>query len=576
MRDDPAQVASSDTQPNRARSASKWRLQASKFQPTGQNADTNRVGCSQAVPTLPSNLNAGRQHVADPRLLLSALQGTSRAAPDLTHLSEFLLPRMPRRPLASSSLKTSTALSGPSPLDVAVTETWFSFNTSDWTVAIGADCDHPDAEERVDEFMCYLRMVDSKAPKPLIVSDPYTKRAHVTWILEQEVYTGRQTTDGAARSAGVLRFLAAVRRGICAALKADPNFTNRLTKNPFALGKASLVAGSPPAAPSVWESYAEGDGNRPTRRFLSDPGDCRTVSLRALWHALKLWRDDTGLSIPRPRWTRAVDEDKIEKGSRLFNASRSLVYDLETKDLAVIERVVDEAAAGLRSPATLGERTKIARSIWRFMCKKFTGRRVCSNGKILKRRGTMGLEKTLDLRERQALGGGFAAKLNAKNNDTRINDAVASLRAADRKITQAAVAKTAKVCKRTVEKRWPSIKNVAERCSSGRVLPELGKHSIPAPERGRCLTLSTRVADCKQDSPKVVPEMLVLDPADHCPPSAVANDTEPPLNGLEALKEPSRRAGGSFKKTGLVGKRAVNDNALPERRANPNNVGGSK
>ena len=576
MRDDPAQVASSDIQPNRTRSASRRRLPRPKSQPTGQNADKNRVGCNRAVPTLPSTLNAGRQHVADPRLLLSALQETSRAAPDLTRLAEFLLPRAPRWPLASSSLKTGRASSGLCPLDVAVTETWFSFNTPDWTVAIGADCDHPNAAERVKKFMVYLRMVEPGAPWPLIVFDPYTGQAHATWILERDVYTGRQTTKGAKRSARVLRMLAAVLRGICAPLGADPNFTNRLTKNPFALGTAAPVAGSPPAALVIWESYVEGSGDRRTRHFITDPGDCRTVSLSTLWRALKLWSEDTGLPIPGPRRERMVNEDALEKGTRLFNVARHAVYALGTTDFAVIARVVDEEAARLRSPATIAARNRIAESIWRFMCTKYTGVRVRSNGKMPKRRGAMGLDPTLDLRKRQADGGSYGAKENAKDTDRRIKDAVATLQADGKKVTQAAVAMIANVCKRTVGKRWRNIKDVAQRCPSGRVPREPDKTPIPATEKDCCLTLPTPVAGCKQERPKVVAKISVPAPADHCPPFAVANDSKPRGVGREALQKPLTLTVRPFMKIGLIGKEPANNNALPTTRVNPNNAGGSK
>ena len=444
-----------------------------------------------------------------------AYEYINNAAPHLNPLAEFLLPRMSEMPLASSSLKTRSALSGPFPLNSAVAKTWLILKSPMWTVAISADCDHADAEEFVDRFMHYMRAADPSAPRPLIVYEPFTRRAHVTWILEREVYTGPQTREGAARSERVLRTLADVQRGICAALGADPNFTNRLTKNPFAQGKATPVEGSQPAAPDIWDCYLEGDGDRPTRRFLTDPGDCHTVSLSTLWRALKLWREDTGMSIPGAQWKRRVNENGMDKGRRLFEFSRVAIYNLGTTDLAVIERVVQEQAAHLSSPTTPGQRDKIARSIWRFMCTNYTGTTVGPKGRNAKRRGVLHLEPTLELRERQARGGRFAAKMTARNNDRRIDDAVSSLKAAGKKLTQAAIAAAAGLSKRTVEKRWPCIKNVAKQCPSGRGQPEQARKAVLLPETGPSSKPAVQSAVCGKIGTATVSIMTVPDAVAH-------------------------------------------------------------
>ena len=58
-------------------------------------------------------------------------------------------------------------------------------------------------------------------------------------MLERDTYIGRQARKGAKRGARVLWTLAAVHRGICAALRAYANFADLLTTNPWALHKAA-------------------------------------------------------------------------------------------------------------------------------------------------------------------------------------------------------------------------------------------------------------------------------------------------------------------------------------------------
>jgi len=135
-----------------------------------------------------------------------------------------------------------------------------------------------------------------------------------------------------------------------------------------------------------------------------------------------------------------IDGDETERGARLFDVFRKVVYGLKTPDLAVIEGVVDEEAARLRSPAPPKQRNNIVRSICRFMCTKYSRSKVDSNSTTIRQKGRMNLEPTLDAKERQKLGGKFGAQMNAKNNDRLIDDAVSSLQAAGKKIRQAAVA----------------------------------------------------------------------------------------------------------------------------------------
>ncbi|MHB0697352.1 replication initiation protein, partial [Roseomonas mucosa] len=334
-----------------------------------------------ALPAGPE-LDLPARFAARPHLLANARMTAVAAAPHLGRLADFLLPRLPRRPLASDTLHTDRASSGAALLDDAATQPWISFNNEGWTNAIGTDCDHAEAEERVADFMHYLRAVDPAAPAPMIVRDPFTARAHVTWFPERPVYTGPQPDETAARSASVLRTLAAVQRGLAAILGGDPQFKNRLTKNPFGLGRAP-GASRPPAQPALWEAYLE-SGSR--LRFHTIPGDCRPISLLTLWRALKAWSEDTGTRLPGPERRRRQRSDAAdgEKGTRLFHASRFPVYDLGTSDLGAILAVVDEQAARLGSPAGPRQRLQVARSIARFMRTRYTGTK---DGKPRKCRG---------------------------------------------------------------------------------------------------------------------------------------------------------------------------------------------
>ena len=231
-----------------------------------------------------------------PHLLANALATTKLSAPNLAKLADFILPRTPRCPLASDSLHTGCASSAPELLDTAVGMPWMSFNNASWTNAITTDCDHDEAEDLVAEFMRFLRQVDPDAPEPLIVVDWWTGRSHVTWFLGKPVFTGPQPDASAGRSAPVLRTLEAVRLGLCAVLRGDPGFTNRLTKNPFARGTCHPGRGRP-ALPLLWDWYA--DTGCPMR-FRTIQGDLRPIGLLSLWRALKLWREDTGQALPFP------------------------------------------------------------------------------------------------------------------------------------------------------------------------------------------------------------------------------------------------------------------------------------
>lgn len=391
---------------------------------------------------LPARFSAGRSH-----LLANALSAAKANAPNHRRLADFILPRLPRMPLASSTLHTATPCSEETLLDGAVSMPWISFNNAEWTNAIGIDCDHGNADEKVDDFMRHLREVDPDAPEPLIVRDPWTFRAHVTWFLEKPVYTGQQQAWTATSSAPVLRTLAAVQRGLCKALGGDQGFTNRLTKNPFGVALCPAGQGSPPL---TWYSYLE-SGTR--LRFQTVRGDCRQIGLLTLWRALKLWREDTGEVLPGPRRRLRPDPADGQKGTRLFDASRFRVYDLGTSDLAEIAAVVDEEASRLGSPASPGQRGKVARSIARFMRTKWTG--VRTGTAPGKRRGILALDAaSLDLPERQALGARHAARVNAADTDRRIANAVAALRAAGSALTQNAIAVAAGVSVRTVRRRW--------------------------------------------------------------------------------------------------------------------------
>ena len=83
------------------------------------------------------------------------------------------------------------------------------------------------------------------------------------------------------------------------------------------------------------------------------------------------------------------------------------------------------------------------------------------------RRGIMGLEAaSLDLSERQALGGKYGARANAADTDRRITSAIARLQVRGVRLTQVAIATEAGISERTVRRRRPDIQ-----CLSGLSLP---------------------------------------------------------------------------------------------------------
>ena len=143
--------------------------------------------------------DAGTSH----HLVSRAIGVATRAAPHLAPVAGFLIPRLPTRPIASDALHTAAPTSSAMPICDAISMPWIAFNNAAFTNAITVDCDHADAEQLVDDFMRYLWAVDLDAPRPIIVRDPFTVRAHVTWFFARPIYTGPQQGGTLDRSARV-------------------------------------------------------------------------------------------------------------------------------------------------------------------------------------------------------------------------------------------------------------------------------------------------------------------------------------------------------------------------------------
>src|SRR4051794_36094004 len=91
-------------------------------------------------------------HADRPGLVLGALQAATAAAPSLDRLARLILPRMARRVLATSTLRTAEAASGRLLLNDAIRQQHIGIRSETYAYAVAADCDHADWPERLEEL----------------------------------------------------------------------------------------------------------------------------------------------------------------------------------------------------------------------------------------------------------------------------------------------------------------------------------------------------------------------------------------------------------------------------------------
>lgn len=404
--------------------------------------------------------------------LQSAILVANRAAPHLARLAYMLLPRLPRRVLASSSIKgqAERASSRIMPLAQALAEQWMALNGRDYINVETGDFDEP-----LTWRSSLAGMVDQHGmPMPAaMVASPWKGTVHLLWLYDAPI---------AKRSEAAVRLRRGIKRGLIM-LGGCPRFGNTLQKNPWHVAAEQIApeSGMVCGDPAIWTKYcAEQTGLTYHTEVLA----LRTVQGRDLFRPLaaaatarkitlleRRTREGSARHIP----VAVQDGTADRKGSRLFHAAARTVRRACTGDADQIHDLVARTAAWLSSPANPGEIAKIANSITSWMNSKWRGP---LNGRLGARhgsgsrpidagvmrgeaadRGPQGLAawKELSLQDKRRAAAGRTNANRVRRSDDAIRDAVAALIREGEDVTQAALARKAGVSLSTVQRRWRSL-----------------------------------------------------------------------------------------------------------------------
>jgi hypothetical protein len=397
--------------------------------------------------------------------------------------------------LASDTLKTNSAHSELMPLSAAIRVRWLSFNSESHANTTTVDMDHGEWLAMLDRLVAY------ECPLPnLVVIDPWTGRAHATWILKDPVRTGE---DSLEKPRNLLRL---VWRGLTAMLKGDAAYTGRLTKNPWATGAVLKGRGSP-AVPAVWEAYqAAGTG----LRYHTVTPNPEPVSLFSLRDAVVAFADDEGIDTATwfP-WPGGSESDEWSSpGCGLFDRARRRVYKLHrsdpvaAKDPEVVLTIVREEVGA--SPAHTGQMRSIARSITKFMRTRY-GRRVAKKPADVRvpKIGPMGIDPSLPLATKQRMAARHSATLRASRSRERVLQAASDLIDEGVEPTRALIAERSGLARNTVAAFWQAgDRAMSSRCR-GHPLVELD-----APVDGTDLPFEPVAVPTS--SPVNLPRLIVL------------------------------------------------------------------
>jgi hypothetical protein len=399
-------------------------------------------------------------HAERPHLLANALLEARLAAPHLAPLAEHVLSRAPRRPLASQTIRALTRdrVAAPLLLDEAVTCPWLALDSDIAVNAIGIDIDHADGPARVEQLARAYGL-----PRPLLVIDPWSGRSHLIALLRTPVLL--RPGD----RAGPRNLLVRARRMLAAAVNGTPLPPRALMKSPWGrteyLIGARHLRGARPAVPALWEAYQNAGSGL---LWHTEPGDRHAYELRAIIAALA---DDFG-EAAAPEIRHRFRKQRPQPSARgrncaLFDQLRGWAYDHAETDANALAAEAARINAGFPAPLPASEVAATVRSIARFMATRYRPRTDAAS-----RRGRDHLSGAhLTPQARRALSGQVTAAGRAAATDTKIAAAIADLRTAGARVTQAAVAAGARVSLRTVKSRWHGLGMVQDGALSGDAPP---------------------------------------------------------------------------------------------------------
>ena len=418
-----------------------------------------------AEPTQPTFV--APWHKRRPDLLHAALASARNAAPLLGDLAERWLPRMPRRPLASQNIRSicRDPSSGTLPLNEAITCPWICPNTREALNALTFDIDHDDAHD------CCLELRGMQAPVPDLVIDPWSGRAHAILWLAAPV---RTATSARSKPQELARY---AWRLLAVALRAGLMPQMGLIKNPWgclsALIGKRLRRESKPSA--QWVEYqaksAAGSDLMWTTLPGTGPAELRdVVSHLAPGFELDATPQGRPLQFGKNRGVPNTSGRNLE----LFDRLRWYAYDhhqTSTENLAAEgQRINLEMFA---TPLPDAEVIQTAGSVGRFMRDHYRPRHTPGTGRGRDRQATAGLPG----KARQGFAGRVTAHDRRAKTDCRFLAGVARLRAAGKRVTQAAVAAETGLSLRTVKSRWRQPGMVQDAVLSGNAALSRGRAS---------------------------------------------------------------------------------------------------
>ena len=341
---------------------------------------------------------------------LAAVRRDLPSRPDVQALAWWLLPRLPGVPMVSDSVKSDRPTSGRLAMEDAVTTMgWLGVNTHAAVNVVWVDVDSDDWHDRLE------RAVAAGIPRPNYECRD-ERGPHLAWVLDRPAFaSGADPKKDAARA----RKVSLARSYLLTALDGDQAAGLRaMPKNPFA------------------------PGSRDGTRWHVDVNHLVPCTLDDIIRPLETLAKAEGWEAPQSRRRARDASERSPHGAGIFDAVRFHAYDTAETDERVLFDVAAEAAERLGSPATLRMQREMARSVSRFMTRRWTGR-------VRAARLT-----PVQATARQAEAGRKTAATRASTRDGRISEAATALAGRGATVTQRAVAEEAGMALRTVQRGW--------------------------------------------------------------------------------------------------------------------------
>ena len=406
----------------------------------------------------------GAWHEQDSRPIDAALAHLADACPGLMPLARFVLPRVPRALLASSTLKTEAPSSHYTILPKAVRRQWIGWNSrqQEMVNAICIDCDKEGWRERLRSLL--ERGVPAPAyiaaSKPRLVIDQKGnligkdyETGHLVWFLAVPVKRNNLKAHDLFRR---------VRTMLVGEMDGDPAAANHLTKNPFHRAYVTEVmrlesVDLADLYKPLMEWCGEGEHALPPRAYT--PGEAFVPKRMAV-----------RLGTARGQ----LDPEEAKKWGKLF-AARHAIMAADARDLPTILAMVEEHAAehcavpkDHKERRILRQRIKDhATSIHQWMNTAWKGglgkdRAGIDHGVMTREAHERGPEQAsgwhaLDERSKRILAAERTNGLRRERTVEAVSAAVLRLWNEGATLTQVAIAAAAGVSKREVERLWNEV-----------------------------------------------------------------------------------------------------------------------